>query len=149
VDLGLERPRRVSVAVRVLNRPGPLRAVLPRMRTSVSVVVPSLNSAPPLQARLPRRTTWSSARVPPLLSMPPPRSARPPVIVIPFRTSDPRSMSNTRDLPPPLRVSRLAPGPMIVVVAGSVRTSGPPVSRIVCDLAPCAGGSRMIVSGPG
>ena len=149
MDAGRARLRRVRVALRVLNRPEPTRAQLPSMTTLVSTAVPSLNSPPPTPARLPRSATRSSARVPPSFHIPPPRPPRPPLIVTPSSASDPPRTSNTRLLRPPPIVSRLAPGPTIVVVAGSVSTSGPTITRIVRRLLPNSAGSNVMLSGPG
>ena len=63
--------------------------------------------------------------------MPPPRTAEPPVIVIPSSASDPPSMSKTRLLRPPLIVSSRAPGPTIVVVAGFAVSSRSPLVRVI------------------
>ena len=120
-----------SFAALVLNIPLPTWARLPLIDTALSVVRPSLNSPPPTMARLPRIMTLVSTSLPPSFRSPPPRSALPLAIVTPERESDPPSTSKTPLLPPPPIVSRLAPGPTIVMVRGSERTSGPPVSRIV------------------
>jgi hypothetical protein len=40
-------------------------------------------------------------------------------------------------------------GPMIVVAAGSVSTSGPPITRIVRGRLSKTAGSNMMMSGPG
>src|SRR5262249_7717756 len=62
---------------------------------------------------------------------------------------DPPWTSKTRFLPAPLIVSRVAPGPMIVVVALSVSTSGPPISLIVRGPLPKTAASNLMGSGPG
>ena len=93
--------------------------------------------------------TSVSERLPPSFRMPPPLSARPRTIASPESATDPPSMSNTPLLPSEAIVRSLAPGPMIVVVAGLVITSGPPLIWIVLGLAPEPVGSRRMVSGPG
>src|SRR5262249_7447789 len=74
--------------------------------------------------------------VPPLLNRPPPIVSLPPVIVSPDSAADaPEPLTkNTRLALLPLIDSRLAPGPVIVVVAASVSVSWPPVSVIVCGV---------------
>ena len=71
------------------------------------------------------------------------------MIVTPESASEPPSDVEDPALASALIVSLLAPGPMIVVVAGSVSTSGPPVRTIVRGVLPKTAGSKVMVSGPG
>ena len=48
--------------------------------------------------------------------------------------AEPGVMANTRVAFLPLIVSTFSPGPVIVVVAGLLRTSGPPVRAIFCGV---------------
>src|SRR5262245_50593386 len=91
------------------------------------LVVPLLRvpTPPPLGAELPVTVQSISVSVPPAFRRPPPTSALPPVMVSPDSDACPSWTSNTRLLPPPLTVKRLAPGPLIVVVALFVKVSGP------------------------
>src|SRR5262249_22077892 len=71
----------------------------------------------------------------PLLAKPPPPNdpVVPPVILNPEMAADaPELMLNTRLALLPLTESRLAPGPLIVVVTASVRVSWPLVRVMVC-----------------
>ena len=94
-------------------------------------------------AVLPLTMTFERVSVPPAFSKPPPFWALPPLIVKPESVAEPPAMLNTWLLPPPLTVTSLAPGPVIVVIALSVSESGPEVRVIVCGaLAKTAGSKR-------
>ena len=76
------------------------------------------------------------------LRMPPPRSARPPRDRQPLKGQ--RPALDVEDPAPAVALDREQPGagPMIVVVAGSVRTSGPPIERDRPPLLPRRPGRR-------
>jgi hypothetical protein len=65
---------------------------------------------------------------------PPPKLVIPPLIARPERSAEPPLISKTPLDPPPLTVRVFTPGPVIVVVAVSVRISGLPLRAIVCGV---------------
>src|SRR5262249_44417429 len=103
---------------------------------------------PPYEAELPLTVHAVSDSVPPSLYRPPPKSALPPVIVSPEIAADPPSISTTWLLPPPSTLSRFAPGPRIVVVAGVFVGGTPYLKVIVCGVVPKTAGSNVMVCGP-
>ena len=156
----IERPLRVRVAVRALNTPEPTTAVLPRVTTSVergaafvenatadAGVVAAGNDVGQRRAAIVEQATADAggvsaedhvvkARVPPSFRMPPPLPfTLPPVMVSPnSAAAEPGVMANMRVAFLPLIESTFSPGPVIVVVAGLLSTSGPPVKVIFCGV---------------
>ena len=111
--------------------------------------LPSLNNAPPRRALLPRMTTWSSRQRAAVVEDAAAAVAATAGDRQPFERQ--RSALDVED--PALAAAEGQPvgnsGPMIVVVAGSVRTRGPPVSLMVRGALPEGSGSKVMMSGPG
>src|SRR5437588_10123621 len=110
-----------------------------------SLAPAALSRPPPLTPELPLTVQLASASVP-RWYRPPPDRALPWVIVRPrIDAVTFASTWNTRPASLPLRDSRFAPGPVIVVRAAvPVSSSGPPVRVIVLGVAKTLGSKRIV-----
>src|SRR3954465_7932741 len=109
--------------------------VLPVTVQLVSVAVPPdwLARPPPLVlAKLPLMVQSVIVSVPKLFTPPPMPVTEPPLIVSPQIAADVLALTqNTCCVLPPLTDSRLAPGPVIVVVAASPANVIAPLVRVI------------------
>src|SRR5215831_3674056 len=102
---------------------------------------------PPYEAALPLRVQLDTVRAP-LLLIAPPNAPEPNLMLRPLSAAEaPPLTRKTCRAWAPLTVTSAAPGPWTVVVAPSVRVSGPLVSVIVLLVAKAVG-SKVMVLGP-